>query len=82
MKDEPKVQEHLAEPIRKMILEEPFFGYRTLAVLAWAQQEHGAEDLPAQRLAGQEAVCRVPTQGAGVAVSGHGTRPQPICAVS
>ena len=28
LKVEPKVQERFAEPIRKMILEEPSFGYR------------------------------------------------------
>ncbi|EJM96486.1 hypothetical protein PMI40_04541, partial [Herbaspirillum sp. YR522] len=29
----PKVQERFAEPIKKMILEEPSFGYRTVAAL-------------------------------------------------
>ena len=33
VKAEPKVQERFAEPIRKMILEEPSFGYRTVAGL-------------------------------------------------
>jgi putative transposase len=33
VKAAPKVQERFAEPIRKMILEEPSFGYRTVAAL-------------------------------------------------
>ncbi|QJQ01544.1 transposase [Herbaspirillum rubrisubalbicans Os34] len=33
VKAEPKVQERFAEPIRQMILEEPSFGYRTVAGL-------------------------------------------------
>jgi putative transposase len=33
MKAAPKIQEQFAEPIRKMILEEPSFGYRTVAPL-------------------------------------------------
>ncbi len=33
VKAEPKVQECFAEPIRKMILDEPSFGYRTAASL-------------------------------------------------
>ena len=33
VKAEPKVQERFVEPFHKMILEEPSFGYRTVAGL-------------------------------------------------
>ncbi len=49
----PKVDEQLAAPIKAMIEENPSFGYRTVAYLH--EQEHSAEDLPTQRLAGAQA---------------------------
>lgn len=43
-KAEPKVQEHLAKPIKAMIEENPSFGYRTVAYLA------GMNNITVQRI--------------------------------
>ena len=51
----PKVDEQLAAPIKAMIEESPSFGYRHGSLPAAHEQEHSAEDLPTQRLAGAQA---------------------------
>ena len=66
----PKVDAKFAEPIKAMIEENPAFGYRTVAHLL--AKEHGATDLPAERLASEEAPRGLPAAGTGVAVSRAG----------